>query len=430
MRNLLTLLILLSCSFSYGQTIVTSDIDNFWIAYDKIISTEDSTQQMKYLQTLYLDKATPGLESLREVRYYTAELYLWAIKNHPRFWESIRANTLKAKTIGGDLQAGIEKLRKLYPDLKPANIYFSMGAFRTNGTALSDRVLIGAEMAMADQHTVTTDFNERMQPLRTFFDSNPIDNIVFLNVHEFVHTQQVEAMGSNLLAICLREGTAEFIAELTMDQTEVNACISYGKKHEEALRKQFEKELFNKNTGFWLWTNQENQFGERDLGYAVGYTISKKYYDQATDKRQAIKELIEVDYHDAEAVETIVDRSGYFGKTLAQLRKKYESNRPQVVKIEPFTNNSKTVKPGKHLVTVHFSEPMNVNYRGFEFGPLGEEHVLRIQQFIGFSEDGKSVSFEVDLVANKRFQVTLSDRFQSMDGTELAPYIVDVTTKE
>ncbi len=38
------------------QVFVSTDIDNFWIAYDKVISTKDSIQQYKFLNELYLTK--------------------------------------------------------------------------------------------------------------------------------------------------------------------------------------------------------------------------------------------------------------------------------------------------------------------------------------------------------------------------------------
>ena len=36
------------------QTIVGTDIDNFWIAYDKIVSTTDTVLQFQYLNDLYI----------------------------------------------------------------------------------------------------------------------------------------------------------------------------------------------------------------------------------------------------------------------------------------------------------------------------------------------------------------------------------------
>ncbi|MNN04245.1 hypothetical protein D3C81_1169660 [compost metagenome] len=49
----------------------------------------------------------------------------------------------------------------------------------------------------------------------------------------------------------------------------------------------------------------------RDLGYYVGYAITRGYYDHALDKTAALKTMIELDYSDPAAVQAFVDASGY-----------------------------------------------------------------------------------------------------------------------
>jgi len=45
----------------------------------------------------------------------------------------------------------------------------------------------------------------------------------------------------------------------------------------------------------------------------VGYQVCQAYYDQQPDKKAALKQLIELDYADSEAVERFLKRSGYNG---------------------------------------------------------------------------------------------------------------------
>lgn len=211
----LPLIILLSFQVD-AQQVITTDIDHFWKAYDKIGTTKDSVLQYRYLDELYLSKGTAGLKAIRQARNYSPQDYINAINSYPKFWTSIRANTLKAGKIAKELETGIGKLRKLYPELKPATIYFTVGALRTNGTFSGPMVLIGSEMAMADKNTVASEFPENSRTgRRTFFDSNPIDDLVLLNTHEYVHTQQKPAV-RNLLSYALNEGVAEFVSVKTM----------------------------------------------------------------------------------------------------------------------------------------------------------------------------------------------------------------------
>ena len=98
-----------------AQNVFSSDVDNFWKAYDKITKTKDSILQKKLLEDLYFSKGTEGLKAIRKARNYTSQDYINAINNYPKFWNSVRKNTLKSKRYQRDLNLGIEKLRKIYP---------------------------------------------------------------------------------------------------------------------------------------------------------------------------------------------------------------------------------------------------------------------------------------------------------------------------
>jgi len=422
---------LLHSSLAFPQpstAVITTDIGHFWEAYDKITSTQDSALQYQYLQELYLDRGTPGLEAIRQARRYTPESYIEAIHNYPLFWPSIRENTLKAAGFAEEIQAGIESLKQIYPELKPANVYFCVGAFRTPGTTMDGRVLIGVELAMGDEHTEGSEFSGRMQYVADYFKSNPINDLAFLNIHEFVHTQQVEAIGSNLISQCLREGVAEFIAELASGQASTAPAIAFGKENNAAVRKRFSEEMFAYSYHNWLWNDRNNDFGLRDLGYYVGYAIAERFYKAATDKQMAIKNMIELDYRDEDIVNQFVDDTGYFTSTLATLKEAFEENRPSVLSISPFENNREEVHPGMHKITIHFSSPMDKRFRGFDYGPLGEEQVLSVQRFLGFSDDGRSVSFEVKTEPNRRYQLLLTESFIDETGRPLQPYLIDIKT--
>ena len=58
------------------QTIVTTDIDNFWTAFDQLKTTTDSLKQLDILQQLYVDKGTPGLKAFMEAKGYTTAAWL------------------------------------------------------------------------------------------------------------------------------------------------------------------------------------------------------------------------------------------------------------------------------------------------------------------------------------------------------------------
>jgi hypothetical protein len=409
--------------------IITHDVDNFWIAYDKIQSTHDSVLQRAYLNALFLQKGTRGLSGIMEVRQYTPEEYLNAINNYPLFWQSIRSNTNRVQDIAAEINQGIEKLRELYPPLRSAAIYFTVGAFRTNGTIHNGNVLIGSELALADSKAITNEFPASMQHLKRFFDTEPFKNIVLLQVHEYVHISQ-KPIADNLLAQCVYEGVAEFVSTKAMNLPSATPAIEFGRANIEKVRHQFELDIFRSGRTYdWLWSARPNRFGIRDLGYYIGYAICDRHYERAKDKMAAIKEMIELDYSDNRQLERFVDKTNYLSASISKLRNKLDRIRPVATGITPFSNGSKQVKPSTTQLTIHFSEKMDKNARGFELGPLGESHAARIKRVVGFSDDGKSITIELmDLQPNQKYQLVVSDRFQSEAGIPLKPYLIEFIT--
>jgi len=430
---LIAVLILAGCQTRQTEfkNIVTTDIDNFWQAYDKITTTQDSALQYKYLDSLYLNRATDGLNAIRQVRDYSAEDYIHAINHYPQFWSSVRENTLKAHEYSSEFQDGIQKLKEIYPHLKPAKIYFTIGAFRTNGTTLDSLVLIGSELAMTDKNTVSTEFPEaEKEGRRTYFDSNPIENLVLLNIHEYVHTQQ-KPMVYNLLSLAIYEGVAEFVSVKAMGVPSAAPAIEFGKQNAEKVRAKFEQEMFYPNNLFkWLWDSaSSNEFGVRDLAYYIGYQMAENYYEQAKDKKEAIKKLIELDFENETEIEEFVHTTGFFSATLDQLYQNFETNRPTVIGIKQFENNSESVSPKTDQITVQFSKPLNGTTTGLDYGPLGQDHFPNINPSGRvFSEDNKSWTINVQLEPNKHYQIQLENNFRTSDWMPLKPYLIEFKT--
>jgi hypothetical protein len=430
----LYLAILISCSFqTKGQNVVWTDVDNFWIAYDNIIQTKDSTKQFKLLEDLYFSKGTEGLKAISEARNYTAKDYLDDINNYPNFWNSIRKNTLRANEFANDFNSGIEKLRQIYPELKPAKIYFTIGAMRSNGTTLENLVLIGAEMAMTDKNTISDELLPDIFRIgrRKYFDSNPINTLVLLNIHEYVHTQQ-KPWVDNLLSYVIREGVAEYVSVKAMNIPSAAPAIEFGKNNHVKVRAKFEQEMFYiNNTSNWLWSDSQNKFDIRDLGYYIGYQMCENYYNQAESKIEAIKKMIELDYNNEEEIEDFVAKSNFFSKPLNELYTDFEKKRPNVVGIKQFKNKSKKVNPNIKEITIEFSEPLNGHNTGVDFGELGQSAFPKNDVTKRFwSSDNKTWTITVNLEANRKYQILITNNFRTQNGMPLKPYLIEFQTRK
>lgn len=389
--------------------IFTTDIDNFWTAYDKIVTTKDNNEQLEFLNKDFIEKASIGQQAMFKARRYQPQEYIDSINKRPEYWNSIRQNTLRARDYANEIATGIEKLRAIYPNLKPANIYFTVGVFRSGGTTSGNNILIGSEIV--------------------FGREDLMKDLAFTNVHEYIHTQQNNAEEENLFERSVREGIAEFVSVIALNQASITPAMSLGKTFEPRLKTVFASQMFNPEYGFWLYSDAKNEFNTRDLGYYVGYAIAEKFYKKAKDKKLAIKEMIELDFNKPEMIAKYVDSTGYFPKSIAKLLKDYEKNRPQIVKIAEFKNGNKKVNPNIKTLTITFSKPMDKDRRNFNFGPLGKDNAMLIKDFLGYSEDGKTLSLSLQpLVPNKRYQLQIGQGFRDINGIHIKPYLIDITT--
>ncbi len=425
---LIGLLILFSsCQETYQQQFVSTDIDHFWEAYDSITATADTSAQQQYLQELFLDKGTEGLSALMKVRRYTPAQYLEAINAYPKFWQSIRESTTQSHLHYAEIDQHIAKLKALYPALTPSTIYFSMGVFRSNGTIQGPKVLIGSEMALSHKGVDISELPEHPKTFNSLY--NPVDDIGFLVTHEYVHTQQKE-LTHNLLNYCIYEGIPEFIAVLVTGKKPYLSAIEYAEVNYEQVRDKFEADMYNTiRTYHWLWSTNKI-FGERDLGYGVGYAMAKHYYENAPDKKEAIRAMIELDFANDSAVEAFVDASGYLTKPLGELYEAHDRSRPYVLQTSGVINGSRGVKPGITPITMHFSEPMNSGNTGVDFGDMGKD---AFPQLIGervWSEGNTAWTITAELEPNQHYQILISQNFRSENGIQLKPYLVEFWTGE
>ena len=93
---------------------VTSDIPNFWAAFDAGGSTGSATP----VQRQYLDRASPGLTDFRRARNVTAASLAQMVRAFPRYFADIRPFTLRLAndvTLQSRMRDGYRRMKELYP---------------------------------------------------------------------------------------------------------------------------------------------------------------------------------------------------------------------------------------------------------------------------------------------------------------------------
>ncbi len=282
---------------SASAQVITSDVDLFWSAYDSIIEEDDLSQQIDLINSLYIDVGSDGLRAFIDSQEYTDSQYVHLINKYPRFWASVRENTLQARTTQPAVESYLRKLTDLFPEMTPVPLYYVVGALQSGGTAYNGMVLMGTEVAAGDRGVDVSEFSSAW--LAGVFEHQTIENLVVLAIHEYVHTQQYEYAnleGVNVGAVSLMEGTCDFITELVVDNPLPATYLRIGRDREPGLINDFLKDFYQPDFNKWLYNGGDTELGAADMGYFMGYTIAKAYYENARDKSSAIKFIITSDW--------------------------------------------------------------------------------------------------------------------------------------
>jgi hypothetical protein len=208
------------------------------------------------------------------------------------YYNAIRPNTLaldSARTIKNAIHASFRRLSSLYPEARFADVYFLIGRMTSGGTTGPSGLLLGTEINARDASTPVSELTSWERAV-----TGQISDLPHIVAHEMMHTLQGPRAGPRtLLAASLTEGSADFLAELVSGGHITNPAYGYGDAHEAELWSEFKTAMDSTNLSAWMYQGDRVPPGRpADLGYWMGYTISKAYYAKAADKKAAVKEIL------------------------------------------------------------------------------------------------------------------------------------------
>ncbi|HNQ59459.1 MAG TPA: DUF2268 domain-containing putative Zn-dependent protease [Bacteroidales bacterium] len=279
-------------------TVTTKDIDNFWVAFDMLKNCNSSLDSIYCLKEYLFDNGTDGFKEFIRIYDYTSEDYLEAIRNYPKFFNSVRANTLLTKEIYPEIIQLFQKIEKYYPNYIPLKICFVISPLRAGGTSTREFLFIGAEIITSSNKVDLSEFGLNALGKILDSDTNIDKRLIYVIAHETIHHLQVNARLDNydLLNRSLFEGAADFIAWLLTGVRGNAYLYDYGISHEKELWMKFKKDIeAGVNTDNWMYNfdRVENDLPP-DLGYFMGYRIVEAYFNKCLDKHQAVLDIIEM----------------------------------------------------------------------------------------------------------------------------------------
>lgn len=254
--------------------IETGDVARFYEIYD----AADGKPTAEVLQRDYLDPGSDGLHTLAKLRRVDGESIAAAIAKRPEIYSEARECVEVLPRVHDRLVAAMASLGELYPEARFPPITVAIGRGKPVAVGgYASGVQVGLEALCA------TDF----------INPDIEDRFVGVAAHEFAHVQRTvdfsERENVTVLAISLEEGLAEFVAELTTGAMAYAYMDDLVAGREMEIETAFLADADSTELSDWVYNSTPEKPG--DIGYWVGYRITKAYYQQADDKRQALHDI-------------------------------------------------------------------------------------------------------------------------------------------
>jgi hypothetical protein len=285
--------------------IEVGDVARFLEALDSLRFAATGEDSAAVLLQRYYEPASPGLLDFVRLRIGGANNLLAKIAARPAYYAHLPTSLARVQEAEPAIRDAFRRFEALHPEAVFTDVYLVVGRMNSGGTTSRDRILIGAEMYGRDAEAPTHELNGWERAV--LGDAGMLDGIV---VHELMHINQPwqEGASPTLLQQALREGGADFVAELVTGKN-INAHVhAWADPREAELWEEFRASMGGTDYSGWLYSTPA-EGRPADLAYWMGYRIARAYYEGAEDKRRAIADILASPLD----AETFLRRSGYAG---------------------------------------------------------------------------------------------------------------------
>lgn len=236
--------------------------------------------------TSYLDSGSAGLAAYRRKFRVTPEDLCRAVRRVPERYVTLLERMAAFDSVGSRVAVDFTRFSGLYPDTRFVPAYIVVGDGIAAGTTTLGRnpvILIGAEL------------------------TNKTAGLEHTILHELMHVQQSYPswgamtggpafMRGTLLRHSIKEGAADFLVELVTGPFH-GTRDAWAEAHAAQVWRDFQRDMRGTDLSGWLYNGwNQARLADRppDLGYWIGREIVRAYYDRASDKSRAIRDILTI----------------------------------------------------------------------------------------------------------------------------------------
>jgi hypothetical protein len=258
------------------------DIQTFWKYYD-LFKKDTASNPFKD----FFEQTSPALKEFVE-RWENGEKY-WKRNtiHHSAHLDHLRNSQIKLEDYHDEVQTYFTEFRKLYPEANAPKVHFVIGALTTLCHPNKHGVIIGVDI-------FCDSINQHAGPFKPLsYRDLPIRAAECI----IQYNSRTSYIGYTLLRESIVDGSVSFLTSLISADYKkkflASEAFRYGEAHEELLVKEFLQKKYDMD--FSGWAHYSDATGRPPgLGDWIGYKITEAYYNNISDKKKAIDDILEI----------------------------------------------------------------------------------------------------------------------------------------
>ena len=267
-------------------------INSFWPYFEKAL---EDTVEAKALFKEFIFSGPREVRDYYVARYHnTDNMYGQMINGTPHYYQYLREHLSRdsLQALDSTTTSWMRRFKSYYPQAVFPKVYIVPGILNTGGTTTEMGMFVGGDMYGRSEKMPTKGLTDWQNGAIMNFEDLPS-----LTIHELMHFQQSysdEDRSETVLMGIIGEGVCDFLVELCSGKTLENDNLRYlsNPENREFVFEELRGDLFSNDNSKWLYNGGSIEDRPHDLGYTLGYLITKSYYNNQPDKKKAIYELL------------------------------------------------------------------------------------------------------------------------------------------
>jgi hypothetical protein len=246
----------------------------------------------------FLFEGPPEIRDFYTVRYGNLDMMFGQMINaSPDYYQYLKSRVCpdSLQAVQETTRGWMRRFKELYPQAIFPKVYVVPGILNSGGTVTEMGMFVGGDMYGRSEDMPTEGLSDWQKNSIMSFEQLP-----GLTIHELMHFQQNYRDTENLeyvMGAIFSEGVCDFLLELSSGKPLENDNLSYLQEPENMafILEELKADMYNTDNYKWLYNGGSIEDRPHDLGYTLGYLISKSYYNNHPDKKQAVYELLNTD---------------------------------------------------------------------------------------------------------------------------------------